>query len=94
MSEFIQIMRFRTDDVDTLRKLSEQYEQDTAGRSTVTTSVMGQDLDTGEYVVVVTFPSQQAVDENNALPETQALAEATSSLATDGPSFSNIAVID
>ena len=74
MSEFIQIMRFRTDDYDTLNALVEQYRTDTAGRSTYTSEVIGRDLDTGEHVVIVTFPSKEAADANNSLPETAAMA--------------------
>jgi len=92
--EFVQIMRFRTDEFDTLYNFTEQYRADTAGRSTYTREVMGRDLDTGEYLVIVTFPSKEAADTNNALPETAALAEKMGSLATDGPSFSNIEVIE
>jgi quinol monooxygenase YgiN len=92
MSEFVQIMRFKTDQVDQLAKMNAQYRADTAGRSTYTSEVVGQDLDSGEYVVIVTFPSREAADANNALPETQALAEQTTALC-DGPiSFSNIEV--
>jgi len=94
MPEFIQIMRFRTEDVEALVRLSEQYRADTAGRSTYTSEVMGRDLDTGEHVIIVTFPSQEAADVNNALPETAALAEQTAALTTAGPSFSNIEVIE
>ncbi len=93
MPEFIQIMRFRTDDYDTLNALVEQYRTDTAGRSTYTSEVLGRDLDTGEHVVIVTFPSKEAADANNSLPETTAMAEKMDQLTTEGPSFSNIEVI-
>ena len=94
MNEFIQIMRFRTDDLDTLTRLSAQYRADTDGRSTFTSEVIGLDADTGEHVIIVTFPSKEAADQNNALPETAALAEQMTALATDGPSFSNIEVTE
>lgn len=94
MPEFVQIMRFRTADFDTLNKLTEQYRSDTAERSTYTSEVLGRDLDTGEYVVIVTFPSKEAADINNALPETAAMAEKMETLTTEGPSFSNVEVID
>ena len=94
MPEFVQIMRFRTADFDTLNKLIEQYRSDTAGRSTYTSEVLGRDLDTDEYVVIVTFPSREAADINNALPETAAMAEKMGTFTTEGPSFSNVEVID
>jgi hypothetical protein len=94
MPEFVQIMRFRTEDFDALAKLSAKYRADTTGRSTYTSEIMGRDLDTGEYVVIVTFPSKEAADVNNALPETAAMAEQTAALTTEPPSFSNIEVTE
>ena len=94
MPQFVQIMRFRTTDFDTLNKLTEQYRSDTAGRSTYTSEVLGRDLDTGEYVVIVTFPSKEAADINNALPETALMAEKMHGFTSEGPSFSNVEVID
>ena len=93
MSEFIQIIRFRTDDFDTLNTLVEQYRADTDGRSTYTSETLGRDLDTGEHVVIVTFPSKEAADANNSLPETAAMAEKWGHFTTEGPSFSNIDVM-
>lgn len=94
MPQFVQIMRFRTADFDTLNKLNEQYRADTAGRATYTSELLGRDLDTDEYVVIVTFPSREAADINNALPETAAMAEKMLGFTSEGPSFSNVEVID
>lgn len=93
MGEFIQIMRFQTDDIDTITKESDQYREHTSGRSTYTSEVLGRDLDTGEYVVIVRFPSKEAAETNNNLPETQALAERMAS-STQGLTFSNVEVVD
>ncbi len=94
MSEFIQIMRFRTDYIDDVEKLVREYEAAVAGRSTVMSEVMGRDLDSGEHVVIVRFPSKAAAEINNALPETGALANGIGALCTDGMSFSNVEVVD
>ena len=93
MSEFVQIIRFRTDDFEAVEKLYQQYEEDTEGRSTLTSSMHGRDLDTGEYVVVVTFPSREAAAKNDALPETAASARKMQALAKGEPTFSNIEVL-
>ena len=90
MTEFIQILRFETDDYDAVAKLDEQYRADTKGRSTYTGEVLGRDLDTGEYVVIVTFPSKEAADVNDALPETAKLAAEMGALTKNGIAFSNI----
>lgn len=95
MAEFVQIIRFKTDlDYDTLKKMNDEYRDATQGRSTYTSDLLGRDLDTGEYVVIVTFPSQEAADVNNNLPETAANAEEMGKFATAPPSFSNIEVIE
>ncbi len=93
MSKFIQIMRFRTNDYGAMNELVEQYRADTAGRSTYTSEVLGRDLETGEHIVIVTFPSKEAADANNLLPETATMAEKMGHFTTEGPSFSNIEVI-
>jgi hypothetical protein len=94
MAEFVQIIRFSTDvDIDELKAMNEKYRAATAGRSTYTSDVLGRDLDTGEYVVVVTFPSKEAADANDALPETAELAEQTAKLSK-GLSFSNVEVLE
>jgi len=93
MSEFVQIIRFSTDDIDAVEKLYQDYEKETEGRSTLTSSVHGRDLDTGEYVAIVTFPSREDAEKNDALPETAASAQKMQALATGAPSFSNIEVL-
>jgi hypothetical protein len=94
MPEFVQIIRFKTDvDLDELTAMNEKYRQAAKGRATYTGEMFGRDLDTGEYVVVVTFPSKAAADENNDLPETAANAEEMGKVSR-GLSFSNIEVIE
>ena len=94
MTEFIQIMRFRTDHIDEVQKLVRQYEADVAGRWTVTSEVSGRDLDSGESVVLVRFPSKAAAEVNNSLPETGALAHGIGALGTAAMSFSNVEVLE
>ena len=95
MAEFVQIIRFKTDlDLDALKKMNDEYREATKGSATYTSDLLGRDLDTGEYVVIVTFPSQEAADANNNLPETAANAEEMGKFATAPPSFSNIEVIE
>ena len=94
MSEFVQIMRFKTDlDLDKLKEMNDSYRKSVEGRATYISDMFGRDLDTGEYVVVVTFPSKEAADTNNDLPETAANAEEMGKMVT-GLSFSNIEVIE
>lgn len=95
MSELVQIIRFKTDlDLDKLKELNEQYREATKDTGTYTAAVFGRDIDTDEYVLIVTFPSKEAADENESLPETAASAEQMARLATEPPTFANIEVIE
>lgn len=44
--------------------------------------------------MICTFPSEEAADVDNELPETSAMAEKMAAITTEGPSFSNIEVVD
>lgn len=94
MPEFVQIIRVKTDRGDELIAMGDEYDKATAGKSTHTSAVSGRDLDTGEYITIVTFPSREAALANDALPETQAFAEKMGALVDGPPSFSNIEVIN
>jgi hypothetical protein len=95
MAEFVQIIRFKTDmDEDDLRARNEKYRAAIADRAAYTSAFVAHDFDTDEYVIVVTFPSMEAANRNNELPETQANAQEMAALATRPPSFSNLEVID
>ena len=95
MSEFVQIIRFKTDlDLDKLKELNEEYREATKDTGTYTEAVFGRDLGTDEYVMIVTFPSKEAADKNNELPETAASAEQMAQLATAPPTFADIEVIE
>lgn len=93
MTEFVQIIKLRTDKYDEIQKLDEEYVQKTSGRSTFTQEIVGRDLDTGEYVVIVRFPSKEAADVNNDLPETGEMSAKMAALATS-MTFSNLEVIE
>jgi quinol monooxygenase YgiN len=95
MAEFVQIIRFKSDvDVEKLREINERYREATKDTGTYTEAIVSRDLDTDEYVVIVSFPSREAADRNNELPETAANAQEMSALATAPPTFSNLEVIE
>jgi hypothetical protein len=81
---FVQIIDFRTSDIDGLKKGNEEWEAATEGRRTVRRQIVGRDRnDPSRYVIIVFFDSYESAMENSQLPETQASAEKFAALADD-----------
>lgn len=90
---FIQIVDFRTDDIDEGRKHVDEYRAKTEGRRTARRSVLCRDRDDpGHYLNIVFFDSYDAAMENSAMPETAELSENLASLMTQPPTFLNLEV--
>lgn len=91
---FIQVLEFRTDDIDSVNAAQERWMSETQGERTALHSVQCADRDDpGRYVVVVEFPSYEAAMANSGLPATGQLAEQMGKLATAGPTFRNLDVV-
>ncbi len=92
---FIQIIEFRTTDIEAVRQVSEDWWQATEGKRTARREMVTRDhSDPTRYLAIVSFDSYESAMENSALPETQAAAEQYMK-ATDGePVFSNLDVIE
>jgi hypothetical protein len=91
---FVQIIDFRTSDIDGLKKSNEDWEAATEGKRTVRRQIVGRDRnDPSRYVVIVFFDSYESAMENSQLPETQASAEQFAALA-DGVTFLDFDVIE
>lgn len=93
--EFVQIMEFQTSQLDQVKALDQKWQQETEGKRTATSMMITQDRDRpGTYLWIIGFPSYEAAQRNNDLPETQQIAEAMTK-ATDGPaSFRNLDVME
>jgi quinol monooxygenase YgiN len=93
--EFVQVMEFQTSQLDQVKALDQRWRAETEGKRTATSMMITQDRDRpGTYVWIIGFPSYEAAQQNNDLPETQAIAEAMAK-ATDGPtSFRNLDVME
>ena len=91
---FVQIIDFRTSDIDGIKKSGEEWEAVTEGKRTVRKQIVCQDRnDPSRYVIVVFFDSYESAVENSQLPETQASAEKFAALA-DEISFIDLDVIE
>jgi quinol monooxygenase YgiN len=92
---FVQIIECRTDKMDELRALDEQWKQATEGKRTAQRVVVTQDRnDPQRHLIIVFFDSYESAMENSKLPETQEFAEKQSALLTAPPVFHDLDVID
>ncbi len=93
--EFVQIMEFQTSQLDQVKALDQKWRAETEGKRTATSMMITQDRDRpGTYVWIIGFPSYEAAQQNNELPETQEISQAMAE-ATDGPaSFRNLDVLE
>jgi hypothetical protein len=92
---FMQIIEFRTSDVERARQVDEDWWRATAGKRTVRREVLARDRsDPGRYFAVVFFDSYESAMENSGLPETQAAAEQYAKLSDSPPVFYDLDVVE
>lgn len=90
---FIQIVEIRTDKMDEMRKLDEEWERETAGKRTARRSIITTDRnDPNRHLVMVFFDSYEDAMKNSNMPETQAFAEREAKIA-DSISFHDLDVV-
>lgn len=93
--KFIQIIEYRTSDIDAVQKVGEDWEQATEGKRTVRRSITTRDRnDSSRFFDIVFFDSYESAMENSNLPETRALAEKFASLLGEAPRFYDLDVVD
>jgi hypothetical protein len=91
---FIQVIDFRTSDLEGIKKADEEWRAATEGKRTLRREIMTRDRnDPSHYVLITFFDSYESAMENSALPETQASAEQFAALS-EGMTFVDLDVID
>ena len=91
---FIQIMDFKTSDIDAIRALNDEFEKATEGKRTAQRVVMCQDRnDPDRYLGIIFFDSYESAMKNSNLPETQEIAKAYAA-ATKDMTFHDLDVIE
>ena len=92
---FVQIMDMRTDNIDAVRRVDDEWERATEGKNTVRRRILCQDRDDpSRYLNIVFFDSYESAMQNSALPETDRLST-TLDAALDGPPiFVNLDVLE
>jgi quinol monooxygenase YgiN len=91
---FVQIIEMKTSKIDEVQKLDKEWQAATAGKRTATRALVTQDRDNpGTFLVIVEFPSYEAAQANNDLPETADFAGKMAALC-DSQTFRNLDVVD
>jgi quinol monooxygenase YgiN len=91
VSAYVQIIELFTDREEQLKQLGEEWENAAALETTVLISSVCKDRNQpGRYLIIVTFPSYEAAQENNELPQTQKFAQQLAELCSHPPSFTDL----
>ena len=92
---FLQIIDGRTDKIDEIMKLDDEWMAATEGKRTLTKSIVARDRnDPDHFIVLAFFDSYDEAMKNSNLPETSNFAEQQSKLMTAPPSFLDLDIID
>ncbi len=82
---FMQLIEFRTSDIEGVRALDNEWRSATEGKRTARRELLARDHhDPDRYFAVVYFDSYDSAMENSGLPETKSAAQKYQN-ATDGP---------
>jgi hypothetical protein len=91
---FVQIIEFRTGDIDEARQIDEEWRRATDGKRTARRQLVTRDrCDPDRYFVMIFFDSYESAMENSALPETTAAAERYMKISAGPPVFYDLDVI-
>jgi hypothetical protein len=91
---FIQIIEFRTSDIEAVRQVDEEWRRATEGKRTARREVLTRDhSDPSRYFAIVYFDSFESAMENSARPETNAVSERYMQVTDGEPKFYDLEVI-
>jgi len=92
---FVQIVQFRTSDIERARQVDDEWWRATEGRRTVRREVLARDRsDPSRCFAVVFFDSYESAMENSSLPETKASAEQYMQMSDGPPVFYDLDVVE
>jgi hypothetical protein len=92
---FVQVVEFRTSDLDAVRQADEGWRRAAEGKRTVRREILAADRNQpGRYFAIVFFDSYESAMENSKLPETQAAAEKYMALSDGPPVFYDLDVLE
>ena len=92
---FMQIIEFRTSDIEELRRINEEWRQATEGKRTARRELLARDhSDPSRYVAVVFFDSYESAMDNSDLPETKAFSEQLLKASNGPPLFYDLDILE
>jgi hypothetical protein len=92
---FVQVIEFRTNDVEGMQAAEREWERATEGKRTARRQIVTRDRDDpNRYVTIVFFDSYESAMENSGMPETKAAAEKFMTLSDGAPTFRNLDVVE
>ena len=92
---FIQIIEVRTNNVDGLRSLDDEWEKATEGKRTLQRAIIAHDRNEDDrYLILAFFDSYESAMENSNLPQTQEFSKKMMALGEGQPKFLNLEVLD
>ena len=90
----MQLIEFRTSDIEGVRAIDDEWRQVTEGKRTARRELLARDHnDPDRYFAVVYFDSYDSAMENSALPETAEFARRLAELCEESPRFRNVDLI-
>jgi hypothetical protein len=92
---FVQIIEFRTANIDGMQEVAERWEKATASKRTAGRRVLCRDRkDPNHFLNVVFFDSYESAMQNSNLPETQQFSQEMMKFADGPPTFYDLDVVD
>ena len=92
---FVQIIEFRTSDIEGVRRIDEEWRRATEGKRTVRRELLARDhSDPDRYFAVVFFDSCESAMANSSLPETKASAEQYMKVSDGPPVFHDMDILE
>jgi hypothetical protein len=92
---FMQIIEFRTSNLDAMESVAVRWEEATAGKRTAGRRILCRDrAESNRYFNVVFFDSYESAMQNSQLPETQRFSQEMMSFAEGTPTFYDLDIID
>jgi hypothetical protein len=91
----VQIIEFRTSDIEGVRRIDKEWRRATEGRRTVRRELLARDhSDPDRYFAVVFFDSYESAMANSSLPETKASAEQYIKVSDGPPVFHDLDILE
>ncbi|GAB2861615.1 hypothetical protein GCM10027074_31030 [Streptomyces deserti] len=91
---FVQLIDCKTNRLDEMNRLMDEWVAQTKGKRTATHDVVGKDRDDASHIVeIVEFPSYEEAMRNSNLPETNRIFQEMVALCEDEPTFTNLDVV-